>query len=152
MGFDFWEPVQSNARLLPVLESFSQTNPPPPSISLWTLDALFGLPRARIKYYQKLYGRLLKNSAPGKSTDKLLISAVEKLERLLSISEERAKLPPLGESPQQWESIDEGSDTVVIDTTERSTTSSTETMRPSEERIERTSVESSAQGSSFSSE
>ena len=109
-GFDDWEPVQSNSRLPEVLEAFSQANPPPHS-PLWTLDSLFSLPHARIKYYLKLYGRLLKTSTPGKSTDKKLYEAVETLESLLSVIEDRRSVRLPGPS-QTFESHDE----VVIDT------------------------------------
>lgn len=112
-GFDTWESVQSNPRLPSVLESFSTSNPPPPGSPDWTLDALFVLPRARIKYYQKLYNRLLKNSGKGKSTDKMLVSAVEKLDRLMSMLEERNGLSlPTNSSQPAVEMVDE----VVIDT------------------------------------
>lgn len=110
MGYDEWEPVQSNQRLPGVLEAFSETNPPPHS-PLWTLDTLFSLPNARIKYYLKLYGRLLKNSTPGKSTDKKLIEAVAKLEELLSVIEDRRSVRLPGPT-ETFESHDE----VVIDT------------------------------------
>ena len=55
----------------------------------WTLDALFALPRARLKYYKRLYTRLLKSTQPGRSDHKLLTGAVEKLESLLGILAER---------------------------------------------------------------
>ena len=53
------------------------------------MDALFSLPRARLKYYKKLYTRLLKSTQPGRSDHKLLTEAVEKLESLLAILAER---------------------------------------------------------------
>jgi hypothetical protein len=80
------------------LAAFSASNPPPllqsspanPSEPLtWTLDGLFLLPHGRLKYYKKLYGRLLKSTAPGRSDHRLLVGTVEKLERLLSTVEER---------------------------------------------------------------
>ncbi|KAH8120387.1 hypothetical protein DFH11DRAFT_59126 [Phellopilus nigrolimitatus] len=166
-GFDTWEPVQSNQRLPTVLETFSASNPPPNDSPCWTLDDLFSLPRARIKYYQKLYGRLLKSSAPGKSTDKKLIGAVGRLEKLLTILDERS-IVSLPNSSQVIESTDE----IVIDTRESNEetlkprvehdgeprsvkaierTRSEETVRHQEERDVRTSVESSARGSSLSS-
>ena len=111
-GFDSWEPVQSNKRLPSILESFS-LSVPPPNASIWTLDLLFSLPRSRIKYYQKLYGRLLKTSAPGKSTDKKLVEGVERLEKLLTIIDERSSVT-LPNPTQVVESTDE----VVIDTRE----------------------------------
>lgn len=114
-GFDTWEPIKSNQRLPGVLSTFSSSNPPPSSgPEVWTLDTLLSLPRSRIRYYQKLYGRLLKNSAPGRSTDKKLVEANEKLERLLTTAEERSSIPLPG-SDQVIETTDE----VVIDTRDR---------------------------------
>ena len=85
-GFDAWNPVLINARLPPILQSFSSLYPPPQhsvaSASVWTLDMLFSLPRERVKYYHRLYGKLLRNAVPGGCTDKLLSKAVEKLEEL----------------------------------------------------------------------
>jgi len=53
------------------------------------LDGLFLLPHGRLKYYKKLYGRLLKSTAPGRSDHKLLVGAMDKLERLLTTVEGR---------------------------------------------------------------
>lgn len=97
-GFDGWEPVASNPRLSAMLTAFSALTPPPLSqmsqdnpqdLPPWTLDGLFLLPHGRLKYYKKLYGRLLKSTTPGRSDHKLLVGAVEKLERLLSTVEGR---------------------------------------------------------------
>jgi len=96
-GFDTWEPVANNPKLPTTLTLFSASNPPLPSSSqaspseppLWTLDGLFLLPHGRLKYYKKLYGRLLKSTAPGRSDHKLLVGAMEKLERLLATVEGR---------------------------------------------------------------
>lgn len=97
-GFDTWGPVSSNSKLPVTLAAFSTSNPPqfpsssqaPPSEPpLWTLDSLFLLPHGRLKYYKKLYGRLLKSTAPGRSDHKLLVGAMEKLERLLATVEGR---------------------------------------------------------------
>ncbi|KAK1232700.1 hypothetical protein PQX77_004176 [Marasmius sp. AFHP31] len=89
-GFDEWEPVKSNARLAPILATFSAANPPPSSdTSLWTLDDLFLLPKGRLKYYKKLYTRLLKSTQAGRSDHRLLVDALEKLEKLLKILDER---------------------------------------------------------------
>jgi len=63
-SFDTWPPVQSNPNLAGILlEVSSQLLPPPPASSAsgdWTLDALFLLPYNRLRYYKKLYARLLK--------------------------------------------------------------------------------------------
>lgn len=157
-GFDSWEPVTSNQRLPGILSAFSSSNPPFQSnLQVWTMDTLLALPRSRIKYYQKLYSRLLKNSAPGRSTDKKLIEVNEKLERLLTIAEERSSIPLPG-SDHVIETTDEvviGSSDVpeVPPKVDTETTNITETKESSLKKISpvesemRTSLESSARGS-----
>lgn len=75
---------------------------------MWTLDGLFLLPHGRLKYYRKLYGRLLKSTAPGRSDHRLLLGAMEKLERLLATVEER-----FNTSLQPISSIETGDEVVV---------------------------------------
>lgn len=98
-GFDDWEPVQSNLKVATALGAFSLSNPPPASIaqtgqlpdpSIWTLDALFLLPKGRLQYYRKLYSRLLKSTTPGRSDYRLLTGALEKLDVLLETLDSRA--------------------------------------------------------------
>ncbi|KAJ7619111.1 hypothetical protein DFH06DRAFT_1273849 [Mycena polygramma] len=98
-GFDDWEPVQSNSRLPSVMSSFSATNPPPAwaitsdaETPVWTLDGLFLLPKARLKYYRKLYSRLLKSTTPGRSDHRLLVGALDKLDKLLDTMETREQI------------------------------------------------------------
>ncbi|KAJ6610077.1 hypothetical protein B0H10DRAFT_2294124 [Mycena sp. CBHHK59/15] len=98
-GFDDWEPVQSNSRLPSVMASFSASNPPPTwaiasdsSEPIWTLDALFLLPKARLKYYRKLYSRLLRSTTPGRSDHRLLVGALDKLDKLLDTLETREQI------------------------------------------------------------
>ena len=104
--------MQSNPRLAGVLEQFSATNPPPSDSGLWTLDGLFFLPRMRLKYYQKLYNRLLKNT-----DNRLLIDAVDTLNMLIAILDSRQTIQ-VGEqnlelsTPPALDTEDE----VVIDT------------------------------------
>jgi hypothetical protein len=50
------------------------------------------MPATRLKYYKKLYARLLKSTQPGRSDHKLLFGANERLGRLLSTVEERASV------------------------------------------------------------
>ena len=94
-GFDTWGLITSNERLPPILATLSTEIPPPSAedeSSLWTLDTLFILPRTRLKYYKKLYARLLKSTQPGRSDHKLLSNAVEKLEGLITILSQRENM------------------------------------------------------------
>lgn len=81
------------------MATFSATNPPPTwAISsdaespTWTLDGLFLLPKARLKYYRKLYSRLLKSTTPGRSDHRLLVGALDKLDKLLETLETREQI------------------------------------------------------------
>ncbi|KIY47051.1 hypothetical protein FISHEDRAFT_22956, partial [Fistulina hepatica ATCC 64428] len=93
-GFDGWEPVASNPRLAGVLSTFSANYAPPPDhpSPQWTLDDLFLLPKHRLRYYKKLYGRLLKSTSPGRSDHRMLTDAMNKFDDLLMIVESRANL------------------------------------------------------------
>ncbi|CAD6903188.1 unnamed protein product [Tilletia controversa] len=115
-NFDNWPTVQSNARL-PVL--LTEVSRPPADGSApvysdrkrqpdepWTLDGLFALPHTRLKYYKKLYSRLLKSTQPGRSDHRLLILANEKLDELLERSKSRVTMSLLDEGPP---STDRGS-------------------------------------------
>ncbi|KII93560.1 hypothetical protein PLICRDRAFT_49601 [Plicaturopsis crispa FD-325 SS-3] len=116
-GFDAWEPVQSNARLHTILATFSAANPPPLSAlasypsgddtPTWTLDALFLLPKARLKYYRKLYSRLLKSTTPGRSDHRLLVGALDKLDTLMNTLDDRANITVGGGVPMREEEEEE---------------------------------------------
>ncbi|KAH9950499.1 hypothetical protein B0H21DRAFT_723596 [Amylocystis lapponica] len=127
-GFDTWEPVQSNSRLRTVLAMFSSTNPPPLPASapahpaeppIWTLDELFLLPKSRLKYYKKLYARLLKSTTPGRSDHRLLTGALEKLDKLGATLDSRAIInvagSAAGKGPLTPALPEETEDEVVID-------------------------------------
>lgn len=121
--------MQSNPRLRTTLAIFSSSNPPPIPLSgpehpaeppLWTLNGLFLLPKGRLRYYRKLYSRLLKSTTPGRSDHRLLTGAIDKLDHLLSVLEERTVVNVWGDEqpmPPQ-ESVDE----VVIDLRSRDST------------------------------
>ncbi|KAH9082172.1 Dbl homology domain-containing protein [Lactarius deliciosus] len=104
-GFDAWEHVRDNTRLPDVLATFSATLPPPtassssPASPVWTLDELFLLPKGRLKYFKKLYGRLLKGTQPGRSDYKLLAGAAETLDKLLGILDARASVKAGSSTP-----------------------------------------------------
>ncbi|KAF8761271.1 RhoGEF domain [Rhizoctonia solani] len=87
-GFDTWRPVQQNPNLGRILGELSNTLTPE-NPQEWTLDKLFALPLQRLKYYKKLYSRLLKTTSPGRSDHRLLVNANETLDRLMATCEER---------------------------------------------------------------
>ncbi|GAC71332.1 hypothetical protein PANT_2d00059 [Moesziomyces antarcticus T-34] len=106
--FDAWSAVQSNPRLAnllldvsgatdadgnPVTFSDRKRDPNEP----WTLDGLFALPHIRLKYYKKLYSRLLKSTQPGRSDHRLLVGANEKLDELVDKSKRRLAVSVLDE-------------------------------------------------------
>ncbi|OAX34041.1 kinase-like protein [Rhizopogon vinicolor AM-OR11-026] len=100
-GFDQWDLVKSNIKLPRVLEAFSEYNPPSIAAiqssqlanpSLWTLDALFLLPKGRLLYYRKLYNNLLNNTTLSISDHRLLTVALEKLDYLLETLEVRSQV------------------------------------------------------------
>jgi len=109
--------VRNNTRLPGVLAAFSANLPPPtassadPNLQVWTLDELFLLPMGRLKYFKKLYGRLLKGTQPGRSDHKLLADAAEKLDKLLAILDTRAMILAGSSSPTAPVAEDE----VVVD-------------------------------------
>lgn len=108
--FDSWPAVQSNTKLPPLLESISETTQSDgtPIVysdrkrqpgQLWTLDQLFALPQTRLKYYKKLYSRLLKSTQEGRSDHRLLIGANERLDELLQQAKKRITMSVLDEGP-----------------------------------------------------
>lgn len=143
--------MRNNTRLPDVLAAFSANLPPPtaspddPNSQIWTLDELFLLPMRRLKYFKKLYGRLLKGTQPGRSNHKLLADAAEKLDKLLATLDGRATILAGSLSPTAPEAEDE----VVVDLRSPTEVSKMRELPP----IETTtgSETSSARGSSLSS-
>lgn len=117
-SFDSWGPVQSNPKLAGALATFSATCPPPASSEspIWTLDGLFLLPKARLKYYKKLYSRLLKTTEPGRSDYRLLVGALDTLEFLLGVVESRSTIQPGEPSEISQPTTTEPEGKVVADT------------------------------------
>ena len=156
-GFDAWEPVRNNTRLPGVLATFSANLPPPtassadPNSQIWTLDELFLLPMGRLKYFKRLYGRLLKGTQSGRSDHKLLTDAAEKLDKLLAILDARATTLAGSSSPTDPVAEDE----VVVDLRSPTEISKMRELPPivTTTPIETTtgSETSSARGSSLSS-
>ncbi len=90
-GFDRYNPIRSNSKLQPILDSISISHPPPTSSqsSRWTIDSLFLLPYIRLRYYKKLYARLLRSTKEGKSDHRMLLVANDRLDKLIEQVESR---------------------------------------------------------------
>lgn len=58
----------------------------------WTLDVLFLLPFTRLRYYRKLYARLLRSTKEGRSDHRLLVVANQRLEALVNQVESRLEM------------------------------------------------------------
>ncbi|WWC87232.1 uncharacterized protein L201_002120 [Kwoniella dendrophila CBS 6074] len=91
-GFDSYQPVTKNQLLNGILQEISLTNKPTPPLNQWSLDALFILPYTRLRYYRKLYVRLLRSTKEGRSDHKLLVVANQKLDDLVNQIESRLEL------------------------------------------------------------
>jgi hypothetical protein len=88
-GFDSYNPILQNKLLPGILDDVSKTSPPTPPLQRWTLDALFLLPYARLRYYRKLYTRLLQSTSEGRSDHRMLHDASRRLEALVTDIEAR---------------------------------------------------------------
>ena len=88
-GFDSFSGVTRNILLPDILLDISSSNPPPAPLEQWTLDALFLLPFTRLRYYRKLYARLLRSTKEGRSDHRLLVVANQRLEALVELVEGR---------------------------------------------------------------
>ncbi|WWD22059.1 hypothetical protein CI109_106547 [Kwoniella shandongensis] len=91
-GFDSYTPVTRNVLLPGILDDISVSSAPSPPLTHWTLDALFILPYTRLRYYRKLYARLLRSTKEGRSDHRLLVVANERLEGLVSDLEARLEM------------------------------------------------------------
>lgn len=91
-GFDVYPPVSANPHLPSILMNMSTACPPPEPLVSWTADALFLLPYQRLKYYKRLYARLLRNTKEGRPDHRLLVVANDRLDRLLAIVDARLHL------------------------------------------------------------
>lgn len=91
-GFDNYAPVAKNSTLPSILVDVTAKSPPTPPLEQWTLDSLFLLPYHRLRYYRKLYARLLQNTTEGRSDHRLLLAANQKLEGLTRDVESRLEL------------------------------------------------------------
>jgi hypothetical protein len=116
LDFDSYAPVQSNPKLAPILSSlpwpgtlpsFDQYGLSSPQVSL---DVLFELPVHRIRYYKKLYAKLLRSTQEGRSDHALLVTANDKLAKLEKLAEEGKKRSVLGTGEER---IAEGEQTVA---------------------------------------
>jgi len=76
-------PVQANTELAAILTQLSREVPRTAAEPTWTLDDFFELPLLRLRFYKKLYSRLLRSTQPGRSDHELLANANKKLDMLV---------------------------------------------------------------------
>jgi hypothetical protein len=91
-GFDTWSAVTKNTILPGILQDITVSTPPTPPLAQWSLDALFLLPYTRLRYYRKLYARLLRSTKEGRSDHRLLVVANQRLEGLVTQIESRLEI------------------------------------------------------------
>lgn len=154
-GFDQWDPVTTNTKLPNIISTLSSAIPPPSAIEsgVWSLDDLFILPKARLKYYRKLYSRLLKSTSPGRNDYKLLVAAVEKLDFIMDTIDSRVSILVDGTSRSAKSDLPE--DEVVIDLRTQSVIgpgNNLAPLPPPKRGSDFESESSSARGSSWNSE
>ncbi|OCF37570.1 hypothetical protein I317_05013 [Kwoniella heveanensis CBS 569] len=100
-GFDSYTPVTRNTLLPGILAEISTSCAPTPPLTRWSLDALFILPYTRLRYYRKLYARLLRSTKEGRSDHKLLVVANQRLEALVNEVEGRLEMDVSEEDGQE---------------------------------------------------
>jgi len=100
-GFDSYSLVTKNVLLPGILTEISTGTPPPAPLNQWTLDALFVLPYTRLRYYRKLYARLLRSTKEGRSDHRLLVVANQRLESLVNEVEARLEIDVAEEESDQ---------------------------------------------------
>jgi hypothetical protein len=91
-GFDSWSAVTRNTILPGILQEITVSTPPTPPATHWTLDVLFLLPYTRLRYYRKLYARLLRSTKEGRSDHRLLVVANQRLDGLVYQAESRLEM------------------------------------------------------------
>lgn len=88
-GYDHFPSAANNQKLPGILATISQALPPVSPLKTWTLDALFRLPYIRLRYYRRLYGKLLASATEGRSDYNMLKVASDKLNTVVDTVEER---------------------------------------------------------------
>lgn len=91
-GFNTYPAVLANRALPATLASVSQELPKSAEQHAWTLDDFFELPLQRLRFYKKLYQRLLRSTQSGRSDHRLLVRANEKLEALVQKAQARQQV------------------------------------------------------------
>ena len=141
-GFDSYAPVTRNQLLPRILNEISTTSPPTPPLTAWSLDALFILPYTRLRYYRKLYARLLRSTKEGRSDHKLLVVANQRLETLVAETEARLEVDVADEeesSPTQASGEGQGIAATYVGRGKNGSGQSRETSWKPDERVSRTS-------------
>lgn len=91
-GYDHFSSAANNQKLPNILAAISRALPPVPPSETWTIDSLFRLPYIRLRYYRRLYGKLLASATEGRSDHNMLKVAGDKLNVIVNTVEERLEM------------------------------------------------------------
>jgi len=123
-GFDSWSAVTKNTILPGILRDITISTPPTPPLVEWSLDALFLLPYTRLRYYRKLYARLLRSTKEGRSDHRLLVVANQRLEGLVNQTESRLEMDVTDEDQEIAEGDQRAQEQSYLEKERQSRTSS----------------------------
>jgi hypothetical protein len=88
-NFNTYPAIVNNEKLDDILAKVSTTLRPVPPLDRWTIDTFFLLPYARLRYYRRLYQRLLDVGIEGRNDQPMLQDARNTLDRIISSVRER---------------------------------------------------------------
>lgn len=82
-NFNTYTAIVNNEKLSDILAKMSTISRPIPPLDRWTIDTFFLLPYARLRYYRRMYEKLLKSATEGKSDHRMLQDALDSLDRIV---------------------------------------------------------------------
>ena len=98
-GLNSWAPIIHNKELGLILAQISTELPKSVEQPEWTLDDFFELPLIRLRFYKKLYNRLLRSTQAGRSDHELLVGANRKLDVLVDKAAKRQAVSFIQQNP-----------------------------------------------------
>lgn len=88
-SFNTYPAIVNNEKLAEILAKVSTTLRPVPPLDRWTIDTFFLLPYARLRYYRRLYQKLLDSGTEVGNDQRTLQDARDTLDRIISSVRER---------------------------------------------------------------